>query len=58
MDKGEVYLFKSKEDANDFAKSNISDFDHYKIMDGKELSKDLPELSLNKTNSFTQKQML
>ena len=53
-----MYLFKSKEDANDFAESNISDFDHYKIMNGKELSKDLSEPSLNKTNSFTQKQML
>ena len=28
LDRDDVYLFKSKEEANDFAESNISDFDH------------------------------
>lgn len=55
LNKGDVFLFKSKEEAIDFAESNISDFDHYKIANSTELSFDSSELSLNKTNLIIQK---
>jgi len=67
LDVGDVYLFKSKGEADDFAESNISDFDNYQVKEIKPFT-DAPKTakyemlkapveasSLNKTNLFTQK---
>jgi hypothetical protein len=67
LDVGDVYLFKSKEEADDFAESNISDFDKYQVKEIKPLTNavktaanemlkaPMEASSLNKTNLFTQK---
>jgi len=67
LDVGDVYLFKSKGEADDFAESNISDFDKYQVKEIKPFTDTLKTAayermqetvvasSLNKTNLFTQK---
>lgn len=67
LDVGDVYLFKSKEEADDFVKSNISDLDNYQIKEIKPIDDAFKTAayemlkatavasSLNKTNLFTQK---
>lgn len=55
LENHDVYFFNSKDEAHDFAESNISDFDNYRIINGKELPKNLLEILMNETISFTQK---
>ena len=67
LDVGDIYLFKSKEEADEFAENNISDLDNYQVKGIKSIA-DTPKTvaykifkadavasSLNKTNLFTQK---
>jgi len=67
LDLGDIYLFKSKEEADEFSENNISDLDNYQVKEIKltadvlrtaaneMLKAPVVALSLNKTNLFTQK---
>lgn len=55
LEKHDIYFFNSKDEANDFAESNISEFDNFQVIGGKELSQRHSERFTNETNLFTQK---
>jgi len=55
LDKHDVYFFNNKDEANDFAGSNISEFDNYRVINGEQLSKILTQRFRNETDLFTQK---
>jgi hypothetical protein len=45
LDVGDIYIFKSKEEADDFAESNISDFDNYQVKEIKSVADTLKQVS-------------
>jgi hypothetical protein len=55
LEKCDVYFFKDKDEANDFARNNISDYDKYRVINGKDLLQKVSETIRNVTKSFTQK---
>jgi hypothetical protein len=55
LDKGDVYFFKTKEEANEFADNNISEFDNYLVFDATSIQEFMFQIPYGKLeeNSLT-----